>query len=342
MSAPSRPNHSAGEAMKVDSGSTPAISSARHHRRFRAVSGPWSLRAWAAGRDPQRPISRRSPYLASTAEDAHSKSYIMTSQQAALLNFLRTKGVEEQFQIENSPFFPGAPHWHFVRSHSDPIPITCLSLTGRGRQPQKPTEVELHSDPGALMPLTRDLANRDELLCFLNEELVMDNQHWADEAFGLFDLYPDTVMIGGRIRNRSGEVLEAGLQLGFGGLCGSPDRGRKEADPGYFGQAWKQRSVGAVSLQFAVLRATFLLDALEHLPSGASLPLLVAWLGAFALRVRKRVVYTPLLGGVISSDWEHLINAEEKELFKSVNRDILPDRRYYPAPLSLQQGYILD
>ncbi len=149
-------------------------------------------------------------------------------------------------------------------------------------------------------------------------------------------------MIGGRIRDRSGEIVEAGLQLGFGGLCGSPDRGRKEADPGYFGQAWKQRSVGAVSVQFAVLRTVFLLDALENLPRGASLPLLGAWLGAYALRQQKRVIYTPFLGGVINSDWEHLISTEERELFTSASRDILPDRRYYPAPLSLRKGYVLD
>jgi hypothetical protein len=158
----------------------------------------------------------------------------------------------------------------------------------------------------------------------------------------LFELYPDTVMIGGRIRNGSGEILEAGLQLGFGGLCGSPDRGRQEPDPGYFGQVWKQRSVSAVSVQFAVLKPDFLLDALQQLPSGASLPFLGAWLGAHALRARKRVVYTPFLGGVANFDWEHLISYEESELFRSVNRELLPDQRYYPEPLSLQQGYALD
>ncbi|MFL6416518.1 MAG: hypothetical protein ACJ74Y_12720, partial [Bryobacteraceae bacterium] len=132
------------------------------------------------------------------------------------------------------------------------------------------------------------------------------------------------------------------LQLGFAGLCGSPDRGRKEADPGYFGQVWKQRSVGAVSVKFAVLRPAFLLEALAALPAGASLPLLGAWLGAYALRKRYRVVYTPFVGGVSKSDWEKLVGRKERELFTSANRDILPDRRFYPAPLSLQHGYSLD
>jgi hypothetical protein len=53
-------------------------------------------------------------------------------------------------------------------------------------------------------------------------------------------------------------------------------------------------------------------------------------------------VYTPFLGGTAGSDWEHLVSREERELFKSLNRDILPDRRYYPAPLSLQKAYALE
>ena len=201
--------------------------------------------------------------------------------------------------------------------------------------------VDLRSDPRSLEPLASDLATRDELLCFVSEDLVPDSENWAWEALGLFELFPDTVMIGGRIRNAKGEIVEAGLQLGFAGFCGSPDRGRKESDPGYFGQTWKQRSVGAVSVQCAVVKATFLLEGLGELPSGASWPALGAWLGAHALRRGKRVVYTPFLGGVSAGSWDPLITSKERDLFTSVNRDILPDRRFYPAPLSLDEGYVL-
>jgi hypothetical protein len=157
----------------------------------------------------------------------------------------------------------------------------------------------------------------------------------------LFELFPDTVMIGGRIRNSAGEILEAGLQLGHAGLCGSPDRGRKESDPGYFGQVWKQRSVGAVSLQCAVLKPAFLLETLAEVPDRVSLVFLGAWLGAHALRTGKRVVYTPFLGGVSAGTWDGLITEAETQLFTSMNSDILPDRRYYPPPLSLRWGYVL-
>ena len=283
-------------------------------------------------------------HASSTAEDAHSKSYIMTSQQAVLANFLAAKGVSDRFSIENSPFFPGAPHWHFVRRHQDKKAITCVMLTSGTAAQERANivaTVDLCSDPRSLLSLASDVACRDGLLCFVSDDLVIENEDWEWEAIGLFELFPDTAMVGGRIRNAAGEVLEAGLQLGYRGLCGSPDRGRKESDPGYFGQTWKQRSVSAVSLQCAVVKPQFLLEALAELPAGASLPLMGAWLGAHALRKGQRVVYTPFLGGVTQTTWDWLVKEEERDLFLSLNRDILPDRRFYPSPLSLEQGYML-
>jgi hypothetical protein len=149
-------------------------------------------------------------------------------------------------------------------------------------------------------------------------------------------------MMGGLIRNERGEILEAGLQLGYRGACGSPDRGRKRGDPGYFGQAWKQRSAGAVSLQCAAVKPAFLLETLQQLPSGASIPFLGAWMGAYALRKRARIVYTPFIGGVSNFAWDALVTKGELNLFTSLNGDILPDRRYYPKPFSLREGYVLD
>lgn len=279
---------------------------------------------------------------ASTAEDAHSKSYIMASQQAVLSRFLDVKGMAERFSIENSPFFPRAPHWHLSRRFTDSKPITYVVLRSPNASGGAPgSSIDLRADPRSLAPFAADAAGRNELVYLLSEDLAIEKDDWRWEVIGIFELFPDSVMIGGLIRNISGEVLEAGLQFGFAGLCGSPDRGRNETDPGYFGQSWKQRSVSAVSVQCAVVEPTFLLQALEQLPPGASLPFLGAWLGAHALRRRKRVVYTPFLGGVTSADWDALITKEEGELFLASNRDIIPDRRYYPRPLSLQQGYVL-
>ncbi len=292
-------------------------------------------------------------HSSSTAQDAQSKSYVMRSQQAVLSNFLRAKGLAEQFSIENSPFFPGAPHWHFVRRHREPKAMTCIVLTAHpGSHPRlkelgsygaaPAIALDLHSDPRSLVSLASDAARRDGLLFFLHEELEIETADWGWEALGLFELFPQTVMVGGLIRNKAGEILEAGLQLGYRGACGCPDRGREPADPGYFGQAWKQRSVGAVSLQCAAVKAAFLLEMLQQLLSGASIPFLGAWMGAYALRKGARIAYTPFLGGVSNTAWDALVTKDEENLFTSLNRDILPDRRYYPKPFSLREGYVLD
>ncbi|MFL6451609.1 MAG: glycosyltransferase [Bryobacteraceae bacterium] len=287
-------------------------------------------------------------HATSTAEDAHSKPYIMTSQQAVLSNFLAAKGMAERLVIENSSFFPGAAHWHFVRRHTNGKVMRRVMLTRSKAQASgddgtgAAISLNLGAEPHSLSSIASDASSRDELLCFLSDELILDNENWEWEALGLLELFPDTVMVGGRIRNVAGDIVEAGLQLGYAGLCGSPDGGRKETDPGYFGQAWKQRSVSAVSLQCAVVHPAFLYDALAELPPGTSLPLLGAWLGAYALRRGKRIVYTPFLGGVCSVVWDGLITKDERALFKSLNSDILPDRRYYPKPLSLEMGYVLE
>ena len=102
---------------------------------------------------------------------------------------------------------------------------------------------------------------------------------------------------------------------------------------------WKQRSVSAVSTQFAVLRASFLYEALQQVPEGASIAFLGAWAGALALRCGKRVVYSPFLSAVSDLDWDTLIDPAEQSLFAQLNQDILPDRRFYSRNLSLERAF---
>jgi hypothetical protein len=94
---------------------------------------------------------------------------------------------------------------------------------------------------------------------------------------------------------------------------------------------FKQRSVSAVSSQFAVVRTSFL----RELPADVSIPFLGAWVGASALRLKKRIVYSPFLSAVSDIDWDALVTVGERETFQKVNHDILPDRRYYSRCLGL-------
>lgn len=236
----------------------------------------------------------------STADDAASKPYIHGSQKAVLQRFLDARGYASKYEIEYSPLLGGAAHWHFT--------------SGAKQLP-------------------------DEFVCFLGEDVRPDSRDWASEALSIFELHPETVMIGGRIRNSQGIITEAGRHFGFDGACGCPNRGRRVDDPGYFAQMWKQRSVSAVLTQFAVIRRAFLAELLRGLPDNRPKAFLGAWAGALAYRQNKRVVYSPFLSGVSDLDWETLISASEKQSFLEKNADIIPDRRFYPACFSLTRPF---
>ena len=288
----------------------------------------------------------------STADDARTKPYIISSQEAVLTRFLEAQASAKKFSLQNSSLLPGAAHWHFVRQHSDPKPMLCIVLE------KTLAKSAFHVPTGsypllrfARLPLQSSLLELKELLsaigagdsytCFLDEDVNIQNPDWPWEALGIFELFPDTVLVGGRIWNETGIITEADQHFGFGGPCGCPNRGRSAADPGYFAQMWKQRSVSAVSLQFAVAETQYLLKALCQVPADASVAFAGAWIGAEAIRDGRRVVYTPFLSGISHADWENLVTSDERKTFLARNADLLPDRRYYPKPFSLHKGFTL-
>jgi hypothetical protein len=77
-----------------------------------------------------------------------------------------------------------------------------------------------------------------------------------------------------------------------------------------------------------------LAELMDTLPEQASLAFLGAWAGARALRTGKRVVYSPFLSGVSDLDWGSLADTSEVKLFQEMNRDIIPDRRFYSPHFS--------
>ncbi len=268
----------------------------------------------------------------STADDAANKPYVQTSQKVVLQRFLDARPDRAKFIIENSPLLSGAAHWRFVRAAGLPSPpiATVVIKAASSNVP-----------PKDLLPLAQQLAEQDGLIRFVSDALQPDDFDWAAEAVGIFELHPDTVMVGGRIRNSRGYITEAGVHFGVGEVCASPHAGRPVLDPGYFTHIWKQRSVSAVSVQFAVVKAAFLRDLLQQLPAAASLPFLGAWAGAYAMKTGQRVVYSPYLSGVSDVHWNTLISDSELQLFADRYRDIIPDRRYYSCGLSLAEPFAL-
>jgi hypothetical protein len=289
----------------------------------------------------------------STADDVGTKPYIISSQEAVLMRFLGAQADKQKFSLQNSSLLPGAAHWHFVRQHIEPRPMLCILLEnapGRralhipvGSYPLlRFASLPLQSNLWELKKLLSDTAAQSDYVCFLGEDVSIQNPDWLWEALGLFELFPDAIMIGGRIWNEAGVVVEADQHFGFAGPCGCPNRGRSGSDPGYFAQMWKQRSVSAVSLQLAAIESRYLLKVLCQVPAAASIAFGGAWIGAEAIRDHRRVIYSPFLSGISDTNWESFVTPEERKAFLRMNADIIPDRRYYPKPFSLQKGFALE
>ena len=258
----------------------------------------------------------------STADDAGSKPYIHSSQKAVLQRYLDSSGVAEKFDVEYSPLLKNSCDWRLHRKPVNPHP-----------------SVQLAPRPQATIKELADLVStkvqtEEELVCLVADDLVIDRADWLWEAIGLFERFPDTAMVGARIRDKTGSVLSGGLVLGFGCGCDCPDRGRPALDPGHFTQMMKQRSVSAVSSQFAVLPASVLYEMAKQEPA-SSVAMLGPWLGAWALRNGKRVIYSPYLAAVASIDWEALQTPAQIADFKTKNADLMPDHRFYPRAFGL-------
>lgn len=285
---------------------------------YRAVHIPEVLYSWRVHAD-------------STADDEANKPQVHSSQQAALRRFLEATGHACRFQVERSPLFGGGPHWRLLRRQEGPAAHATVVLD----------ESDARGGVARLAPLAGELAEQDGLLHLVGRDVEIEDPDWLREALGMIELHPDTVMVGGRIRNRNGVITEAGRYFGFGGACGDPNRGRTADDPGYFAQMWKQRSVSAVSTQFTVIRARFLLEAARTASPEASVAFFGAWAGAQALRAGKRVIYSPFLSGLSDLDWNTLVSRGEMDLFARINADIIPDRRFYSRNLSLTKPFAL-
>jgi glycosyltransferase involved in cell wall biosynthesis len=268
----------------------------------------------------------------STADDAGSKPYIHDSQRTVLQRFLDARGLNDRQQIVYSPLLPGSCDWWYQRKPVAPQPTTLVKLTA------ELTDIGLWRGAPVSALVARS-GSDDHLVCLLSETVQVEREDWLWDAMALFERHQDAVMIGGRIANSEGVVTDGGQVLGFGSGCECPDKGRPIVDPGYFTQMRKQRSVSAVSSQFAVIRSSFLRSCFESGElQAASLGFLGAWLGVAALRAKRRVIYSPLLSGRSDFDWDSLVAVEERSCFLEASKNFYPDCRFYPRPFGLTAG----
>jgi hypothetical protein len=174
------------------------------------------------------------------------------------------------------------------------------------------------------------------LVCLMSARAEVLNPEWPWEALALMEIHADVAVVGGRIIDRQGVILDAGQHFGFGRGCDCPDLGRSVQDPGYFRRMWKQHSVSAVPSQFCVFESAFLQKLLqEGCPLHVELAHLGPWAGAYALRTGRRVTYTPFLVARVANDDKTGTGEKELREFVGVNRDLMADARYYSRHLGL-------
>ena len=174
--------------------------------------------------------------------------------------------------------------------------------------------------------MARACAAEGRFVHLLLSGLQIAGMQWASEALGLFELFPDTTMVGGRV-HRDGRIVAAGCQFGRRVGCESPDLGIRLDEPGYFSHHLKPHSVDAVPVWHAVVRAEFLEAALQRLGGvHVTFAVLGAWLGAHARRTGGRVVYSPFLEAEAPTDLQLPTDREGEVLFAAVNADLLEER----------------
>jgi hypothetical protein len=303
-------------------------------------------RFWQAGHRPAH--AREIVYgwrihPGSTAGSARAKDFIEASQQALLRRFIASRAAPERYALDRNPLFPGTPNWHIRRLPTAPRPVVTIVLgaaddpaIARWRAATRYPDhrwIELPDLPGnALSPViapAREAAAAGALVRLLRPgvEPTADADGMLWEAVGLFELFPDTAVVGGRILDGAGRIRTARAYFGYGRACDSPDTGLPAGDPGYQAQLWQQQSVSAVSAAHAVIDPALLRATLEAHPG---LPLTVeflgAWCGAQARRAGRRVVYSPFLVARAPGDaaWGSVTRAESL-MFADRHGDLMPD-----------------
>ena len=133
-----------------------------------------------------------------------------------------------------------------------------------------------------------------EYVVVLGEPWRPEGEDWLWEAIKWFELQPDTAVVGGRLVDDDGVVVDAGL--GRRGHQVLPVyRGLRRSDPGAFALALKAQTIHSPAEGFFVGHRAFLQSAVESvLRDGFSAPF-AATIGALARSAGRRVVYSPLL-----------------------------------------------
>jgi O-antigen biosynthesis protein len=239
-------------------------------------------------------------HTGSTASNITSKDYISSSQKKLLEKFLNARG--SGFSISPSPLFNNTPDWRLIRPQAKAKPFVTLCF-GEGEADSISTVDEIknyliqlpsHATSKDLLSIIEKI--EDGTLIHLRDRASkITDIEWPWEAMGLFDLFPDTVMVGG-IVHKNNHIIAAPGHFGFGQGCESLDIGRNLSDPGYFAQMFKPHSVASVPMDHVVIETAFLRSTLQKISNlELNIQDLSSWLGAIAKLNEKRIIFTPFM-----------------------------------------------
>jgi O-antigen biosynthesis protein len=277
----------------------------------------------------------------STSLNIDSKAYIHESQLSVLRMFLSGRAAGDGYKVELSPLFSGTPDWRFVRDPDAPRAMTTLIYGSKAEAHSLTPQFNGHRierfetmDLAVLLDSARRATAEGHYLHLLSAAVEIDDKSWVDEALAMFELYPGTAMVGGRIHD-NGIVVAADSYFGFDGVCNSPNLGRSLLDPGYFAQMLKPHTASAIATQHCVVDPDFLLEALPPLMRAEiGLSTLSAWLGAAARTRNLRCIYSPFLSGALHDPSESPAIVEVAA-FAIAYRDLIPERQLLSPRLGL-------
>lgn len=257
----------------------------------------------------------------STSGNISSKSYITESHRNTLQRFLNHSGVPN-IELVNSPLFSYNVDWWFRRKRVAPQSMQTIVIT-----------------PAiGMMELFTLIQNIDsELIHLCWQDVVPDDDEWRWDAMALLELFPDTVMVGGILHNGN-KIIDGPSVFGFGDGFDCPDNGRLLSDPGYGARMWKPHTVSAAPIAHCVIKRDFFIRCMsELLKETVSTEMLGFWLGAQALQMRNRVVYSPFMRARLSANHKYTHSLDTKEHFLSRFWSMIPDQRIYSSMLGLER-----
>lgn len=200
------------------------------------------------------------------------------------------------YEIGPFPIFRGQEQSAILRRPVSPLPIDLILLAREGADAD-----------GTMLEDALASATASHVLVLREGLRVEDAARW--EAMRLFEMHPDTVLVGGRVLDRHERVVECcGIaDPAAGGAVRYPWLGLKRDDPGPYAMALKPQSAATVPDGFFVADAAFLRDTLRRVvpaqtPAGGGPGgLLGTILGDSARKSGRRVAYSPLVEARIRS-----------------------------------------